>query len=189
MNMLNNDTLKHLKNKLKGLKIPEKYHDDVVLYCVAIELGNPGAVTIEKFRNDILKRLYSSGLVIRGRHGLQVVYVDEKDKFTTDHVKIIRELFSKEKTGVAGKMGSTNGIITRLNYFFNNNPEATIEEVIRSCRYYAENYKEITNYLQRADYFIAKNIGRADETSNLESVFEEGKDYEGKSNAEFQKLI
>lgn len=106
---------------------------------------------IKKYK--LIKRNYDTGGydTMLGKSELIKPHVEE----VMNKVDEYRKLFAD--TGIKGKMGDKNACIEKLKKFFKKHPNKTMDDVIKTARYYTLNYGSITTYLQQADYFIEKN--------------------------------
>jgi len=146
-----------LKNQLKNLGI-EKI-DSVLLYLFSLQYDINIELDISKEdmalikKHKLAKRNYKNGsydtILGKGERTSTLLKVVE------ERVDEYRLLF--KNTGIPGKMGDRNACIKKLVKFLEIRPQITMDEVIEVARYYCQNYKQITNYLQQADYFIEKN--------------------------------
>lgn len=87
-----------------------------------------------------------------------------------EEVKVFRRLFKGLKPGA---MGSKGNCTKKLIRWLNQNPEYSMEDVIKATKLYIASLKGDYRYLQQADYFISKKHGKDDETSRLSAFIEE----------------
>lgn len=152
-------------NKIKPYLFENE--NDVFIYLACLENGINPDKYVSLSENDLIKIKLNKLAVKDYSTGLWKTILNEKVKIEDD-VDRYREVFSKEKSGYIGKMGSKQGCIKKLKKFFKVHPEYDMNDVIKAGEFYVKNHVEISGFLQQADYFIEKNG-----TSRLETVLEE----------------
>lgn len=166
-------------SKLETIKeYPFQNHNDVFIYLTCIEYGIPASRYV-KLSVDDMKLIYDNDLIIKSSEGLTTVFNEEVEKDmiekeVSERIEEYRDIFSLEKTGLSGRMGSKSDCIRKLTQFLTDNPEYSFDDVLVATQYYVENYKQISGYLQRGNYFIKKhNDSRLEELlSELQHIKE-----------------
>lgn len=82
---------------------------------------------------------------------------------------IYRSVFKGLKPG---SMGDPHACRSKLTRFMLNHPEYTLDQIIKAARLYIKTLNGDYRYLQRADYFIYKRVGKTEE-SRLAAFLEE----------------
>lgn len=144
--------------------------DEVMLYMFALQHGieRKFNITINDLaiikKHKLIKRNYSTGGfdTIFGKSEVLNEAVQKVEEYIDQYRKIFQD------TGVPGKMGDKNSCIKKLTKWLKSNPNATMQGVLNTAKYYCENYRNITTYLQQADYFIYK-----DDQSRLSALYDE----------------
>lgn len=97
----------------------------------------------------------------------QAVAIKQKNEV----VETVNELRLLWKGLKPGSMGSTEACIQKLTRWWNNYPQYTKEDILRSARIYLNSVMDY-RYLQQTDYFIYKKDGK-EEMSRLSSFIDE----------------
>ncbi len=71
-----------------------------------------------------------------------------------------------------GAMGSRDNCKAKLTRWMRNNPDRSIDDIIKAAKIYVRSLRGDYKYLQRADYFIYKKMG-GEEGSRLDAFIEE----------------
>lgn len=93
----------------------------------------------------------------------------KKDIDSGDPLVKYRSVFKGLKPG---SMGDPHACRSKLTRFMLNHPDSNIDDIIKAARLYIKSLGGDYRYLQRADYFIYKRIGKTEE-SRLASFLEE----------------
>lgn len=91
------------------------------------------------------------------------------ERLVSDRVMEYRLLFKPLKRGA---MGSPEGCKAKLKRWLKNNPNYNFDDIIKAAKLYIQELNGDYRYLQQADYFIYKKVGR-DEVSRLSTFVEE----------------
>lgn len=138
---------------LKGFQEPTR----ILLYLAHLEtpeLFDSVRVTeselFQLFEKKIIEKDYRTG-----------GYKLKEDKPLTkdelkDNITKLRKLWSRQNTGLAGKMGDKHAALDKLKKWMSENDEYTIADIYNACKYYIQHYRDISTYLVRFDYFIFK---------------------------------
>tara|TARA_R110000822_G_scaffold73853_8_gene177606 strand:+ start:5212 stop:5817 length:606 start_codon:yes stop_codon:yes gene_type:complete len=83
------------------------------------------------------------------------------------------EFRSKWKGLRAGSMGSVKACRDKLSRWMKENPEYTIEQILKAADMYIDSLHGDYRFLQRADYFVFKQEGNREESSRLSAFVDE----------------
>lgn len=90
-------------------------------------------------------------------------------RLVDDNLKSYRLIFKGLKIGA---MGSPSSCRNKLLRWLKENPDKTMEDVLKAANLYVKSLEGDYRYLQRADYFIFKKEGK-EESSRLSAFVEE----------------
>ena len=91
-----------------------------------------------------------------------------------------RLLWHYKTTGIKGKQGNRNVIKQKI-VRFKEEHNVSFDDILHLARYYVNNYKSISNFLQQADYFLYKEKlidGKKITESRAASLLDEYKDFD-----------
>ena len=91
------------------------------------------------------------------------------ERVVSDRLKEYRLLFKPLRRGA---MGSPEGCSAKLKRWLKNNPERNFDDIIEASKLYIASLNGDYRYLQQADYFIYKKVGK-DEVSRLSAFIDE----------------
>jgi hypothetical protein len=85
----------------------------------------------------------------------------------------LKEFRSKWKGLKAGSMGSLKSCREKLSRWMKENPEYTMEQILKAADMYIDSLNGDYRFLQRADYFVFKQENNREESSRLSAFIDE----------------
>lgn len=156
-------------------------YDDLYLHYQSLENKKYIKIIIETINNEkkiVYKLREKAKLLIENSFNDEEFVSIKKEKKLTDrylnqildgNIKKYRYLFKGLKRGA---MGASESCKIKLKRWFKENPEYTIEDVLKATKIYIKSLNGNYTYLQQADYFIYKKVGK-DEVSKLSAFIDE----------------
>ena len=157
----------HSCNLGSAIDYEDEYHDYE-------SLANKKLIKILKIQDETkyILRHQAKLLVEKSLNGsIEIKGSVEPIKLKIDEdVKRFRSLFKGLKPGA---MGSKSNCTNKLQRWLTQNPEYSMDDVIKATKLYIASLNGDYRYLQQADYFISKKFGKDDETSRLSAHIED----------------
>ena len=166
-----------IDDKLKTI-LHEKYGKQIHKYVIAI-YGVLHNTYVEQFNKE-LEQLLKDRILIR-ETGSSTLKINTRivECEVLDRIQEYRQLWNYRITGIKGKMGNKDNCVKHIKKFTQEH-KLTFDEVLQLANYYVNNFKDISGYIQQADYFLYKEHlieGKKITRSRAASLLGEYKDF------------
>lgn len=157
------------------------FKDTIVYQVVCFLILNQRYDLVTVYQKE-LRDLIREKIIVRNptTKALELNPAKLEESEDLDHlITEYRNLWHYSNTGVAGKMGNKKEVVKRFKKFILDN-DITGEQLIQLAQHYINNFREISGYLQQADYFLYKEKlinGQRQTESRAQALLDEYDDF------------